>query len=28
LPGFQSPNGCDLIAASPFLDSVSQHSKA
>jgi hypothetical protein len=26
VPGFQSPNGCDLIAASPFPDSVIQHS--
>jgi hypothetical protein len=24
IPGFKSPNGCDLIAASPFPDSASQ----
>jgi hypothetical protein len=26
IPGFKSPNGCDLIAASPFPDSASQSS--
>ena len=25
IPGYQSPNACDLIAASPFPDSSSQH---
>lgn len=26
VPGFKSPNGCDLIAASPFSDSPLEHS--
>lgn len=26
VPGFKSPNGCDLIAASPFPDSIVPHS--